>query len=745
MTIKIPLAKLIISASLLIIPAASLSATQQDNLLTVVQETLATNPELQVYLDAFNASLHDERQAFGGFLPSVDLNLSAGQAQREFDNRGNYSRNYAEVSLTQMLFDGFRVRSALAKAEHTSLVRYYELLNEAETKALEASEAYVGVLRYRELVKLAQKNEANHQRVYEQLSQRVSQGVSNKADLQQINGRLSLARSNLLTEVANLQTVTARFQRLVGRLPAEQLAELDIPKQMVPSDLAAILNRVYRNNPALYSAAENTQAAAASYRETQSNRYPTLELGARHGTYSNNNSFDNRTDPGGYGDESIVELRARYNLYSGGSDKAAEYAAYTRIEQAESQHNKTCVDLRQTATVAHSDMLNLEKKRALLASHRDAAASVVVAYRQQFNISRRSLLDVLDSENEAFQSERAYLDGHYDLQLARLRTLHTMGNLLDALSVSSEKIPTLSDLNGSASPGNSHFCTVTQRAELSDERSPVANMPRVVKMPPIVEVHQAVEMQPVAKAETLNLSTDALFDTDSTNIKPEFLGKIRQFVQPETEKGTLQTISVMGHTDNVGANRYNWSLSLARAKAVFDALINSGINPAILTVSGAGPERPIATNDTEQGRALNRRVEITVTRTPHHVIPQPETQAVAPHSLVQDATPRPVMKEVAPRPVAQAEAPRSEAKQVAPRPAAQAVVPQSVVKEATPRTVANTEAPSPVLQTVSLRTAPEPVAVTSEPQPVAPQALAKANAEAEVLFVIDFKGSHADN
>lgn len=584
--------KLTLALSLCLTSTVISAKPPQDDLLSVVQETLATQPELQAQLDAFNASTHDERQAFGGYLPTLDLNLSGGRAQRDFDNRNDYSRNYAEVSLTQMLFDGFRVRNALAKAEHISLTHYYELLNEAETKALEASDAYLSVQRHRNLVGLAQQNVANHQRVNKQVDDRVRQGVSNKADLQQINGRLSLARSNLMTEIANLQTVTARFQRLVGRFPAEDLTDFSVPKQVVPRDLSTVLDTVYHNNPSLFAAAENTQAATASYNETKANRYPTIELAARHGTYKNNNSFDDRTDPSSYGDESIIELRARYNLYNGGSDKAGEYAAYSRIHQAESLHHKTCVDLRQTATISHGDMLNLEQKLSSLAEHRDASADVVVAYRQQFNISRRSLLDVLDSENEAFQSERAYVDGAYDLQLSRLYTLHSMGNLLDTLSVTSEKIPTLSDLKASPSPTSQHYCSATAVEEFDYDRY----------------------MQPAADQNTFNLSGDTLFDTNSAVLKPAALGEIQRFVQRLLEQGTPRAISIVGHTDNVGSAELNQQLSLARAKAVRDVLIDSGIDNTMLAISGAGATQPTASNDTEQGRALNRRVEFNITR-----------------------------------------------------------------------------------------------------------------------------------
>lgn len=591
---EVPFVRLALAVCLGIAPLMAPAAEQSTDLLSVVQSTLDTNPEIRAHLDAFNASVHDRREVFGGYLPSVDVSASMGQAAREFDNRGSYSRNYAEVSLTQMLFDGFRVRNALAKADHTSRVRYYELLSEAETKALEASEAYLSVQRHRELVKLAQDNLANHQRVHEHIGQRAERGVSNRADLQQIEGRLSLARTNLMTEVANLQSVTARYQRLTGQLPAAELQPYAVPAARVPGDFSQMLNKVYANNPALYAAFENTEVTQAALRETKAHRYPIFELGMRHGTYKNNNSFDNRTDPSSYGDESIIELRARYNLFRGGSDRAAERAAYERINQAESLRDKACVDLRQTATIAYGDILNLQNRLGSLDQHRSASNAVLVAYREQFDIGRRSLLDVLDSENEAFQAERAHTNGQYDLEIARLYTLHSMGELLSSLSLSSEKLPPLEDLRATpAYDEASRYCEVVAGAAL--------------------DLDQYLQLQPRAQ-QIVNLSGDALFDVGSAAIRPGTEASLRNLLERVQQQGAVRSINIVGHTDSTGSASLNRELSLQRAVSVREFLIQQGVDRALISVAGAGADRPVASNNTVAGRAENRRVELHINR-----------------------------------------------------------------------------------------------------------------------------------
>ena len=82
-----------------------------------------------------------------------------------------------------------------------------------------------------------------------------------------------------------------------------------------------------------------------------------------------------------------------------------------------------------------------------LQRHRDESAAVVKAYNDQFDIGRRSLLDVLDSENEAFQSNRTYANAQYDLKIAKLQTLYSTGQLLPTLGVQRDNLPAVSEIS----------------------------------------------------------------------------------------------------------------------------------------------------------------------------------------------------------------------------------------------------------------------------------------------------------
>ncbi|MGH7587129.1 MAG: OmpA family protein, partial [Gemmatimonadota bacterium] len=100
------------------------------------------------------------------------------------------------------------------------------------------------------------------------------------------------------------------------------------------------------------------------------------------------------------------------------------------------------------------------------------------------------------------------------------------------------------------------------------------------------------------------------FDTDKTDIKPESEPTLQEIAGLLQEDPTLK-LYVVGHTDNVGGFDYNTDLSRRRAASVVDALkTKHGVQAARLTAAGVGMLAPVAPNDTEEGRAKNRRVEL---------------------------------------------------------------------------------------------------------------------------------------
>ena len=110
---------------------------------------------------------------------------------------------------------------------------------------------------------------------------------------------------------------------------------------------------------------------------------------------------------------------------------------------------------------------------------------------------------------------------------------------------------------------------------------------------------------------TLNMPSNITFGTASADLNASFL-KVLDGVALVLKKYDKTIVEVDGHTDSVGKPDYNQTLSERRATAVAQSLIGKGIKQERTITVGAGETRPVASNDTESGRALNRRVELTL-------------------------------------------------------------------------------------------------------------------------------------
>ena len=114
---------------------------------------------------------------------------------------------------------------------------------------------------------------------------------------------------------------------------------------------------------------------------------------------------------------------------------------------------------------------------------------------------------------------------------------------------------------------------------------------------------------PAPPVQTKMILRGVNFDFDKANIRPDAVPILREAANVLKENANLK-VSVEGHTDSVGSEEYNLKLSLRRANAVKQFLVKEGIAESRLTTRGFGESQPVASNETEDGRAQNRRVEL---------------------------------------------------------------------------------------------------------------------------------------
>lgn len=404
---------------------------QAMNLTDAIQSTLDTHPELRAASNARLVADEQVKVAKGGYLPTVDL--IAGYGRQMTDNpstraQGNHNTetlNYsnAELRLRQMLFDGFNTPNEVGRTQSVVNSRAYYTLATAESLALRTIEVYLEVLKRREMVALARNNLQSHQRVGDQINLRSQRGVGSTADSDQSAARLALAENNLYTEEVNLADAEANFFSAVGR-PADELEAPSSVRGEMPADLLAARQTMMENNPYLKSAQADVQAAESQYESAKSPFYPRFD-----GELATNADNDVQGDEGHVkGWRAAVVMN--YNLFNGMRDKARLQAAAHSINQSMDIRNNALRTLNENLALAWNAMENARLQTPKAREYADYTQRVHEAYQQQFGLGQRTLLDLLDSDNELFTANRRYVEVRYTEEFAMYRVFAAMGGLL---------------------------------------------------------------------------------------------------------------------------------------------------------------------------------------------------------------------------------------------------------------------------------------------------------------------------
>jgi len=563
--------------------------TSINTLRDAVNYSVLNNPKVHASWYDFRADREEKRVAQGNYLPSVDLIAEAGSVKTDVPNTpsNRYGEDSARLTLTQMLFDGFSTHYDVKRLDLESLASYYQLRQVSEETAKEAADAYIDVLRYQKLVELAKENYKQHRLLFNDIEERTGAGISRGADSDQARGRLSLSETNLLTEVNNLHDVMVRFQRIVGVAPTLEMADATISSELIPDTKTKAISLAYTNNPTINAAIETLRAAKAELKQKNAPMMPRFDLRLRQELEHEQNGIEGRFE------EQAIEVVMTYNLFNGGSDSAQKRQYYERLNAAKERRIQACQEVRQETAISYNSITSLEEQVGYLRVNQDATSRARDAYRDQFDLGQRTLLDLLDEENEYFEISRTLVNAEFSLIAAKVATLESTGDLLNTLNVVglSENAAQDLKLERDGDYAGAGRCPLEAPSQLVVDKD--ALMAQIMGEP----TGEVVELS------ILNVN----FDFASSIVKPQYESNI------ETAAGYLKdnpdtNLGLDGYTDEVGSVEYNQILSKKRADAVKSKMVEEhDISADRLRTDGHGKSYPIEGTDEE-----NRRVVFTL-------------------------------------------------------------------------------------------------------------------------------------
>lgn len=410
----------------------------------VVETAVLENPEVMQSYNNFEASVSDKDAAFGRYLPSVDVTGAAGYESRNDPlMKKDFGRYQGSVILKQMLFDGFATSNEVERLERVSKSKLYQLESVSQSVAFDTSRTFIDLLRYRQIATLAEDNYVAHKIIYEQLKLKAESGVGKMSDVEQARSRVALSDYNMSVAAANLHDIEARYQRLIGKLPPNGLdSNINVNKD-IPESANLAISKAQANNPLLLASIEDTQSQMALVKNKNAPFMPRFDFRA-HADYGyglNGITGTNGTVAGNAGrsndwQDNAAEVVMTWNIFNGFSDYNVKNRERSLLESSYDRRDKTCRDIRLEIEIAYNDIRKLTEQGSYLDTRVISIEKARDAYRKQFDIGQRTLVDLLNAENELFEAKRLYINTVNDLSVAYLKTHYQTGSILNVLGLS---------------------------------------------------------------------------------------------------------------------------------------------------------------------------------------------------------------------------------------------------------------------------------------------------------------------
>jgi adhesin transport system outer membrane protein len=371
-------------------------------------------------------------QAQGAYLPQVRLQSSFGPEKftqaiipAPVDNGTWLNGREMSVVVRQILFDGFTSIHEIWRQAARVDAAAFRVRERTELIALDAAEAYIDVVRYLRLVALANQNIANHEELFSNVKSRFSGGRAGEGDLQQALERVEAAKATREEFRRGLDDARSKYRKIIGveainlRFPG--------PLQDLPRSKDDALTIALQYNPTLLAAESDKEAAKQAFRATDGAFVPNLSFEGRASRGFDANTFIGRRD------DISGKIVMSWNIFRGGQDAWQRAEMAERYTEETMRHARLQRDALESIDKAWAARTITADRIAALKRQLVAEKKTIAIYRNEYEIGRRSLIDLLNAENQYFGSAVSLTSARGVIVFADYQLLAAMGSLLDYL------------------------------------------------------------------------------------------------------------------------------------------------------------------------------------------------------------------------------------------------------------------------------------------------------------------------
>ena len=422
----------------LIVPGAVLlcaTPAMAVELRDAVQAALNTNPQIRQAIHNKEATKAERKQGQGLYYPRVSVEASAGI--RELRNPSRRRIGLANNTLypvegdlivDQLLFDmGGREAEIRRQAARTDAAAA-RVEERSEFVALNVARAYIDYLLQQRLVAISEDNATFHEKLAGDLREGVAKGSISIADQQQAEERLQSARARITEAREDLDTAAIQFQTLTG-MPVDSVSMPPDLSQFLPATLADAEALARKDNPRVQEAIADLASAREEIAAAKSELGPKLNLEGR-ARYGNDiDGFEGKTT------DLTGRVVMRWTVFNGNTNVQNVREQQARADEVHARLFEQTRQAEEDTRSAWSRLVNQTRLATELETQGKVSDDLLMSYREQFNVGRRSLLDVLDAQNTRNNVQAQIETSRLAKLYAQYRVLASANRLIEALGV----------------------------------------------------------------------------------------------------------------------------------------------------------------------------------------------------------------------------------------------------------------------------------------------------------------------
>lgn len=409
--------------------ATAQTGTQPDEVLTLqeaVQQAIAWYPTIAESLGRLYQQNEQVAVAQSAYFPQVDGGLSS-----EYRTSTNQTEEAFNISATQQLYDFGKVASDIS-AEKSGVVRDQARVKLAiDQLALDVSQTVVDIQRFKKLLQVAQAQIEGVSDIQALSNKRAELGASTQSDTMQAQSRLEAARETREQFQSQLTIQRNNLRRLVGQDRPISVVDT-LPKGL--EEACNLAEAEFNEVPEVMVADAQRDEARAQIERRQADFYPTISAEARFNQFLNQRGDEDDTDLS-------VRLNVTSSLYKGGATRAQRRSADFALQALQSSKDNILIDLERRLQDAQEQTLSAQSRFAILESRATNIEKTKELYRQQYlSLGTRSLLDLLNAEQEIHQARFDQINTRYDMLAVQLECLYASSGFRDMFEISDDTV-----------------------------------------------------------------------------------------------------------------------------------------------------------------------------------------------------------------------------------------------------------------------------------------------------------------